>query len=66
MILLIDNDLSTAFPISDFIDWSGRVHTDGFEAVFRKINIAGCKTLHIGCVYRQPNNNSEPIYELIE
>ena len=23
MILLIDNDLSIGFPISDFIDWSG-------------------------------------------
>ena len=42
------------------------LHTDGLEAVFGKINIAGCKTLRIGCVYRQPNNNSELIYELTE
>ena len=41
-------------------------HTDGLEAVFGKINISGSKTLHVGCVYRQPNNNPEPINTLTE
>lgn len=42
------------------------LHTDGLEAVFGKINISGSKTLHVGCVYRQPNNNPEPINTLTE
>ena len=42
------------------------LHTDGLEAVFDKINISGSKTLHVGYVYRQPNNNLEPINTLTE
>lgn len=34
--------------------------------MFGKINISGSKTLHLGCVYRQPNNNPEPINTLTE
>ena len=37
------------------------LHTDGLEAVFGKINISGSKTLHVGYVRRQPNNNPDPI-----
>ena len=42
------------------------LHTGGLEAVLGKINISGSKTLHVGCVYRQPNNNPEPINTLAE
>jgi len=42
------------------------LHTDGLELVFDKINISGSKILHVGCVYRQPNNNPEPINTLAE
>ena len=42
------------------------LHTDGLEAVFGKINISGSKTLHVGCVRRQPNNNPDPINTLTE
>ena len=42
------------------------LHTDGREAVFGKINISGSKTIHVGCVHRQPNNNPDPINTLTE
>ena len=42
------------------------LHTGGLEAVFGKINISGSKTLYVACVYRQPNNNPEPINTLAE
>lgn len=40
------------------------LHTDGLEAVFGKTNISGSKTLQVGCVHRQPNDNADPINTL--
>lgn len=39
---------------------------DGLEAAWCKIYIAGCRAIHIGCVYRQPSENLEPVDRLSE
>ena len=47
MILSIDNDLSIGFPISDFIDWSGRnMAKDHGNSLFSLINAISLVVLY--------------------